>query len=99
LAHPVCTFSDVRPLTNIFETFQHDVYLATLENLLCRFPENTPKINEGQKRALCYSVLFNHIRQMAPIVDTNMPTASSALARQRAGLARAGLCHASSYDE
>jgi len=57
--------------TDLHQTFPHGVHLATTKTLLCSFPENTLTINEGQKRALCYRVLFNHIRQMAPTVDTD----------------------------
>ena len=54
-----------------------------------------PKINKGQKRTLCYLVLFNHIRQMAPVVDADAKSLVSAGDAARRG-AHAGLCHASS---
>ena len=50
-----------------------------------------PKINEMQQMALCCRVLYNHIRQMAPIVDAD----ANSLVSQGTGRTRGGLCHES----
>ena len=46
------------------------------------------KINEAQRRALCYRVLYNHIRQRAPIFDADANSLVMVV-RLRAGRAHA----------